>query len=108
MVALVRVSGELVHAFGHTVLQTVLTILVIDSFHLGVRQHLISLAKLGEFLVGLCLLLTWISQWMVLQCQLSVSSSDLLTVGSRSDLKRFIIPCLIVVHLILCLLAVSA
>ena len=104
VVARVRVPGELVHALGHPVLQTVLAILVVDSFHEGVGEDLVRLAKLGELVVGLCFALAWVPERVVLKGQFSVSGSDLLAVSCWGDLKRIIVPGLIVVHL----LAVSA
>lgn len=46
--ACICVAGELVLALGYSVFETVLTVLVVDSFHEWITEHLVSLAKLGE------------------------------------------------------------
>ena len=96
---LVSVAGKLVLALRNAILKTVLTILVIHTLHERVREHFVGLADARESLVSLSFLLTRASHWVVAQGKLAEGLSNLLTVGRWVDLKRFVIPCLVVVHL---------
>ena len=96
--ALVNVTGKSVLTFGHSMLQTVLTILVIDAFHGGIREYFVRLAQLCEFLVCLGFLLARIAHWMVCQSQVAVGFGNLFTVCSGVDSERGVVPRLIAVH----------
>ena len=96
--ALVNVTGKSVLAFGHSMLQTVLTILVIDAFHCGIGQYFVGLAQLRETLVTLGFFFASIAHGMVYQSQIAVGFSNLFTVCSGVDSERGVVPRLIAVH----------
>ena len=96
--ALVNVTGKSVLTFGHTMLQTVFTVLVIDAFHGGIGEYFIGLAQLRELLVCLSFLFTRVAHWVMNQGQVAVGFRDLFTVGSRFDSKRCVVSRLIAVH----------
>ena len=100
MITLVSVTGKFVLTFGHSVLQTVLSILVIDAFHGGICEHFVGLAQLREALVCLGFFLSWIAHGVMLQGQVAEGFSDLFTVGSGLDSERRVVSRLIVVHLL--------
>ena len=101
VVTSVRVPSELIHALRDAVLQAVLAVLVINAFHEGIGEHLVGLAELGELEICLGLGLPWVSQWVIFQRQLAISSSDLFTICSRCNLKHIVVSGLVVVHLCL-------
>ena len=107
VITLVSVTGKFVLTFGHSVLQTVLSILVIDAFHGGICEDLVGLAQLREALVCLGFLLSWIAHGVILQGQVAEGFSDLFTVGSGFDSERCVVSRLIVVHLRFSLFSIS-
>ena len=98
--SLVCVTGKPVLSLGHTVLQTVLSVLVVHSLHQGIRENFVRFANARESLVSVSLLVSGAAHRMVAQGQLAVSLSNLFTVGRRLDLQRLVVPGLVAVHFV--------
>jgi len=64
--SLVDVASKLVLTLLNAILETEISVLVVDAFHCRVTQHLISLANLHELLVRLSFLFTWAAHRVIL------------------------------------------
>jgi len=98
VIAHVDVASELVLALRDATLERVLTILVVDAFHHGISKDFVGLADLGEALVSLSFLFSWVAKRMVMKSQDAESSCDLLSGGGLLDAKGLIVSGLVVVH----------
>lgn len=67
MASLVDIASKLVLTLHDSVLQTILTILVVDAFHCWIVEHLESLVYSHKHLVSLSFLISRAAHWMVLQ-----------------------------------------
>ena len=98
VVSLVGVTGKLVLSLRNSVLETVLTVLVIDAFHEWVGEDLVGFAQPGELKVRLRLVLSWVAHWVVNQSKLAVSCCDFLTVCCGVNSESDVISALVSVH----------
>ena len=79
-------------------LETILSVFVIDAFHCLVIQYLVSLTNLNELLVRLSFLFTWAAHWVILEGKLAISCGDLFTRGCVVDAQSVVVSGLVVVH----------